>query len=410
MKSRRETPETRPARHPRTCMRRGTMLIYAIAAISVLILFVSLAVDLGRVWVARDELQNAADSAARAACGDLPFGSQAAQNTAISVAGQNTADGSSVVLNPSTDIIFGTWDPNARTFTALSGSAQNNANAIRIIASRTASKGNAIPLWFARAAGKSSFDVTAKSTACLTGNPGAYSIIGLNGITMTGSAYTDSYNAATQGNYTAAGAHHKGAIASNGNITLSNQVLVDGDARCGVGMTTSLLNAAKVTGLNAPMGGVMSYPSVTLPSSYTDLGDVNMSSGSTSVGGGTYLLHSLILSGTAKITWTGPVVLYIRDSYNVSGSAAIVTYQNLPKNRVLNFLPTCKTATWTGTNDCVGELYAPDTDFTISGSVILCGRILAKTINNSSSGGMHYDESLSPPGGTAQREAVSTVQ
>jgi hypothetical protein len=186
-------------------------------------------------------------------------------------------------------------------------------------------------------------------------------------------------------------------------------VKVDGDARCGVGKTTTL-GSATVTGLNAPLGCVMSYPSAALPATYVDLGDVNMSGGTSSMGGGTYLIHNLNLSGTAHVIWTGPVVLYIRDSYVVAGGALIDTYQNLPKNRILNFLPTCTSATWTGGNVNVGELYAPNTDFTISGSVSLYGRVTAKTINNSSSGGMHYDESLSPPGSTATRESIQIVQ
>lgn len=383
-------------------------MIYCLVAMTAFILIVSLAVDLGRVWVARDQLQLAADGAARAAAAALPNGYKAAQTAAVNAAAQNTVDGSAVVLNGNTDVIFGTWDSTAGTFTILTGSAQNNANAVRVIASRNASNG--VPLMFAQAAGKSRFDLSVQSTACLTGDPGAYSIIGVNGITMSGTAYTDSYNADTQGLYTSAGAMHNGGIASNGNISLSNSVIIYGDARCGVAKTTTLSGSATVTGLNAPLGSPLSYPSVTLPSSYQDLGDVNMSSGTVSIPGGTYLIHNLVLSGTAKITWTGPTVLYIRDGYNVSGSTIIDTYQNLPKNRVLYFLPSCATATWSGTNICVGELYAPDTDFTVSGSVELAGRIVARTITNSSSGGMHYDESLGPPGGTAKRQSISTVQ
>ena len=80
-------------------------------------------------------------------------------------------------------------------------------------------------------------------------------------------------------------------------------------------------------------------------------------------------------------------------------------YQNNPKNRVINFLPTCTTAAWSGTNTCVGDLYAPDTNFTVSGSVHKFGRIIAKTINNSSSGGMHADDALPQPGGMDSYQA-----
>lgn len=371
--------------------------------------FVSLAVDVAHVRIVKNQLQGAADAAARAACLNLPNGVTAAQNAAVSIGSKNYADGSPVSLNASTDILFGIWDPRARTFTQLTGAARANANAVRVTPSRSSAIGNPVSLMFATVLGKTACDVSTGATACLTGNAGNYSIIGLNGITMSSSAFTDSYNSSL-GTYSAVTARQKGSIASNGNINLTASAVVKGDARCGVGMTTSLGGSATVTGLNAPMGHVMSYPSVTLPGSYQDLGDVNMNGGNMSVGGGTYLLHSLVLSGNSHITWTGPVVLYIRDSYSVTGSVQIDTYQNLPANRVLYFLPSCSTATWSGTNVCVGELYGPDTDFTIGGSVELMGRITGRTITNSSTGGMHYDEALMAPGGTAARSAVSTEQ
>ena len=389
--------------------RRGMVLLYALFAMTVFVLFASLAVDMGHVRVAKVQLQFAADSAARAACEDLPNGVSAAQSSAVTWAGKNSVDGAPVTLDPANDVIFGIWDPIAKTFTPQTGFAQSHSNAVQIVASRTSAKGNPIALSFSRVWGNSSSDVHVSSTACLTGNAGAYSIIGLNSVTMGLTAYTDSYNAA-QGAYNNGRANHKGSIASNGNISLSGSATVYGDARCGVGKSTTLLGTSSVTGLNAPLGVVMSYPSVSLPASYTDLGDVNMNSGTVSLSGGTYLIHNLVLSGTAHVIWTSPVVLYIQDSYAISGSAQIDTYQNLPANRVLNFLPTCATATWTGTNDCVGELYAPDTDFTVSGSVDLYGRILAKSISNTSSGGMHYDESLSPPGGSTIRSTVALVK
>jgi hypothetical protein len=228
--------------------------------------------------------------------------------------------------------------------------------------------------------------------------PRHYALIGINGVTMSGAAFTDSYNA-TQGAYSAATASSNGSIGSNGNVTLSNTAKVNGDVRYGASSTLSVAPSAVITGMSLPMTSTAAYPSVTLPpaGTYTDLGDVNNSSGTSYVSGGTYVINNLTLSGTAKIVWQGPVKLYIKSSYNVSGSVEINTYQNLPVNRQLFFLPTCANATWTGTNVCVGDLYAPDTNFTVGGSVVKMGRIVAKSINNSSTGGMHYDESLPAP-------------
>jgi len=151
----------------------------------------------------------------------------------------------------------------------------------------------------------------------------------MNSISMTLNSYTDSYNSSVAP-YNSLSPNHRGSIASNGNISLSGSVSVDGDSRAGVGKATTVAGSAKVTGLNAPLGTVMKYPSVTLPSTYTDLGDVNISSGTSSIPGGTYLIHNLTLSGSAHIIWTGPTVLYIQNSYTVTNTVQIDTYQNIP--------------------------------------------------------------------------------
>jgi hypothetical protein len=229
-----------------------------------------------------------------------------------------------------------------------------------------------------------------------------YALIGLSSLTLNNGAFSDSYDA-TKGAYTAATARSIGSVASNGNVAINNTSKVNGDVRYGMASTLSVANSAIITGVAAPLSRTMSYASVTLPpaGSYTDLGDMSMSSGTMNVPGGTYVLNSLTLSGTARVNWTGPVKLYIKSSYSVTGGVVITTYNNLPINRQLFFLPTCATATWNGTNVSMGELYAPDTTFTIAGSVEMMGRVTAKSITNSSSGGMHYDESLPAPNGQA---------
>jgi len=224
-------------------------------------------------------------------------------------------------------------------------------------------------------------------------------LVGTSSVTMSNTAFTDSYDS-SKGPYNAATAGKKGSISSNGNITLNNTAKINGDARPGPGKTVTKAAGATVTGSTFPMASTVTYPSVVLPASgVTALPDINMSSGTMNVPGGVYSVNNINLSGTAVVNWTGPVTLYVKGTYVVGGNVVINTYQNLPKNRVINFLPTCVTATWSGTNICVGDLYAPDTAFVVSGSVQKFGRIIAKTISNSSTGGMHADDSLVPPGG-----------
>jgi hypothetical protein len=161
----------------------------------------------------------------------------------------------------------------------------------------------------------------------------------------------------------------------------------------------------------APVTTPIAYPSVTLPpaGTYTDLGDVNMTSGTSTMRAALYVINNLTLGGTAKISWTSPVKLYIKSSYNVSGGVVISTYQNLPITARSTSCPRAQPRPGPGTNVCVGDLYAPDTDFTVGGSVEKFGRIIAKSITNSSSGGMHYDEALPAPNGQISYTPVANT-
>lgn len=388
---------------------RGLVLIYVMLSMIIFMVIASMAVDMGHARLAKTQLQFATDAAARAAAPDLSKGQSTAQQTAVTICAANSVDGTPLVIDPNNDIVFGTWDPTTRTFTPQSSSSTGTANSMQITASRTAAKGNAIQLAFASLFSSGTSDIHATSTACLTGANGAYSLVGMNSIQMTGSSYTDGYNSSVAP-YNSLNPNHKGSIASNGDIHLAGSVKVDGDTRAGVGKATTVGGGATVTGLNAPLGMPMSYPSATLPSSYVDLGDVNMSGGTVSIAGGTYLIHNLSLSGSAHIIWTGPTVLYIQNSYTVSGNVQIDTFDNIPANRVLNFLPTCTSASWNGSNVCTGDLYAPDTDFTIGGGAEMFGRILAKSISHTGSGGMHYDQALGKPGGVSNGASIKLVQ
>jgi hypothetical protein len=309
-----------------------------------------------------------------------------------------------VVLDPVKEMSFGTWDQAARSFSPLSGTAVGSANSVKIEMSRNA------PLMFAQVVGASSYRVSARSTATIISDSHAYSIIGLKSITMSGNAFTDSYRS-SNGAWSTNSRSDFGAVASNGQIKLSDYVEVRGDARCGIGMATTVSGSAKVFGVKAPMTYTLKFPSVTLPSGLIDLGDIDMSGTDTTTGpGGNYLIRSLRMRDNARHTWTGPVNLYFVNSYRIEGNATIITYQNKPVNRNMYFLPTCTDARWGGNHSCVANMYAPDTNFVVEENADLLGRILAKSIVVKDSAGMHYDRDLPPIGEAITSQMVSQVQ
>jgi Flp pilus assembly protein TadG len=144
------------------------MLVWGIVVIMALMAIVSLGVDLGRAQLARTELQQAADAAARHAATGLKNvlrGRSAAFDNAAAAAAQNYADGTPILLDTSQDVELGIWDAQQRTFTRTNSVPQ--ANAVRVTARRTAARNNAVGLVFSRLAGKNSVDVSASAIATL---------------------------------------------------------------------------------------------------------------------------------------------------------------------------------------------------------------------------------------------------
>src|SRR5439155_19473341 len=118
--------------------RDGLSAIYFIFLLVALAGFVSMAVDIGRIRLARTQIQLATDAAARAGADSLPISQQATiDNTVTSadandvidmdqsknnVIGARTNPG--LPLEPSEDIEVGIWNPTLRTFTVLTDTAK----------------------------------------------------------------------------------------------------------------------------------------------------------------------------------------------------------------------------------------------------------------------------------------------
>lgn len=150
-----------------TLNRRGVSLAYALLLMGVLFGFASFAVDWGRVQLAKTQLRAGADAASRHGAMLLATSPTAAINAAAAAAGDNKVDGSTLVLDKNADIELGFWDVTTRKFTRYTGANLKYANAVRVVARRTAARGNAIPTVFAQLLGHKSADISAESIAML---------------------------------------------------------------------------------------------------------------------------------------------------------------------------------------------------------------------------------------------------
>jgi len=136
--------------------------------------------------------------------------------------------------------------------------------------------------------------------------------VGLTGIKMNGNS-SDSYWSPS--GYIPGGM--KGAIASNGNITLSGAASIEGDARPGIGKSVS---GGTVSGSTAPLTVALSYANgdagnyattndnaLSSPAFSGGAGDITTN---TTLPAGNYYVHDINLSSGETLTCTGKVTIY----------------------------------------------------------------------------------------------------
>ncbi len=163
---------------------RGAVLPLTALMIVVIICCLALAIDLGRVYLVKCELQRAADAGAMAAALGLfavPPGSQnpvpvspdcsRAFSVCQSVVAANPADASGLVAL-SNDVTFGSWDEATQPPFTSTG-CTNQVNAVKVLLRKDNTANGAVSLFFAglMPQGLSSINLTAQAIA-LTGYAG----------------------------------------------------------------------------------------------------------------------------------------------------------------------------------------------------------------------------------------------
>ena len=388
---------------PAKSARRGTILIYTTIGMIAFVAIVSLAVDVGHGRLVKNQLQNAADAAARFGAAGLQTSVSQAKNNAVTAAGNNTADATSVVVDPNADVEFGTWDPNSNTFTVLSGAAQSSANAIRVTARRVSARGTAVPLTFGQVVGKSSCDVIAQSIAVLSqGAPSGF--IGLGGINLQNNEFIAGYNSSNTTNPTHGSSDNKGLVGSNGKIAAQNNVSLQGDAVLGPGGSIS---GVPMTGSTTTLSSPIAGPTMPGWSPGTNPGSVPQNyvvASNTTLPGGSYWFTSLTV--TSNLTFSGPATLYVNGNITLGGS--LTAYNNVPGNLRIYQLGTNKFSDTGGNNLLIiADFWAPGCDFTVSNKLEFCGRGIFETFQAKNNADLYVDEAL---GATMGASGVSIVQ
>ncbi|HEX8911567.1 MAG TPA: pilus assembly protein TadG-related protein [Humisphaera sp.] len=160
------TAAARPGRARPARGRPAGSLLYMTFVMIALIGLGSFAVDLGHVHLVKTDLQRCADAAAHGYMEYYrDYGSSYAATAGPSLysSANNPVDAGSGV-QPTVTVTWGAWNSSNKVFTPGGGNT-----AVRVVASRTAANGNAVPLVLGAVIGQRSADVTCESIATLTG-------------------------------------------------------------------------------------------------------------------------------------------------------------------------------------------------------------------------------------------------
>jgi Flp pilus assembly protein TadG len=393
-KGRPGTPRVGPLRGRHR--RRASVLAFAVVLLVVLIAVTSLAVDYGRVELAKTEMQRAVDAATRAAVAHLPDAA-AARAAAVEVAAANPVAEHGLSLLPA-DVEVGRWDPATGTLDTSSASP----NAVRVTGRRTAARGNAIPRTFAEIFGVRPQDLTVSQTSTGSRAP-VGGIVGYDAIVGKNNFAIASYNSARDTDPKVQTANRNGAVGSNGTIDGKNNNVIYGDVYRG---PASTLTGTTVSGKSAPQAADLVRPTspawnpgtnpAGTPRAYAASGNVTLPAG-------TYWFTSLSVDGT--LSFAGPSTVYLNGDASVDGTLRAA--DRLPASLKV-YVIGARTFGDAGANDfdVTADIEAPQAAFVAKNNFTFRGRMFFDSIEFKNNADLYYDESFGRADGSATVQTV----
>lgn len=388
--------------------RRGAVAVMTAVTVVVLLMFATLAVDLGFVRAVCGDMQNTADSGALAGASALYDAGQAkladpeqARERALHVIElMQKSQGFSAMEDQIVEV--GSWNPSTKTFTPMEESGTDRPFAVRVVSIR-----NKTPLFFAAVMGKSSTDVNREAIS--QGSGRCKGIWGLRGIRVNGSLVTDSYES-DDGAYDPATAGDEGDLCSGRSLRISGAAEINGDAMAGMGHIVEINgSAAEITGFTSSNTGDVTGPTADLGSMpyVNDNSKIGLTNGGRSPwrnGGlyvnandnitlppGNYYFNSITLRSGATITTSGETHIYVGGIVDAAGGGVVNKTGN-PHN--LSITSAGKAFEVGGTFDFYGSVLAPNADVVVHGDAQWYGALIGGTVWMRGNAEFHVDESI----------------
>ena len=255
-------------------------------------------------------------------------------------------------------------------------------------------------------------------------------------LTMDSNSRVDSYDS-TLGTYasqqvngsgSSAYALTNGHVGSNGDIDMSQNSSVQGNAVPGPTSSATIVGNAYVTGSTTPNTGTVALPALNVPS-FGTAGDVNYTKNNPIVlASGDYEFDDMYLGSQAVLTIhgparvvvdnlelrsnsqivvdgsAGPVEFFVRDDFVMNSNTQIASTTlspldiaiNLESDNIIN--PTqnvqLSEVTFESNSSIYGTLFAPNASVNVDSNFELVGAVVARQVHLDSWSRIHFDEAL----------------
>lgn len=359
--------------------RRGMMIVYLIVILSIIFGLASLAVDYGRVQIAKTQLQIATDAAVKWAAKSATGAKAELHARATDAAGDNKVNGETPVYALA-DVEIGAWNAVTRTFTA--NAAPNNA--VRLTGTHV------VPLMFGGVIQKPFVTIRASAVARRMSTGG---MIGLNGITVKNNVFVGSYNSTVTTTPTESTAQGNATISSNGTIQADNNGVIMGSVAYGPSGSVDVKRWT-VTGDTTQLRDVVTAPSEPAWSPTGNPGSVpqNYTHPGGQLAGGTYYFTTLNIHG--PLTFAGPATVYVNGNVTIEGNSSDVTaYAGRPPNLTIYQLGADRKFTTKNDVAIKATIIAPRSDLEAMNKIAIYGQMVFDTITLMNTATFFYDES-----------------
>lgn len=287
----------------------GSVAIIFGIALPVLCGFAALAVDAMHAYATREQLLTSAEAAAAAAIDMLPSHVNV-RSTAITYATLNYKGSNPGEVVASDDIQIGIWNKSTRTFVPKAEGEASNA--VRVVASRLESKGNALPTFFGGLLGVSIFNLSASAVAARFGGYACVLALEKNGVGFDAKSNAD-VKLTDCGLHVHSSASDSLSAASNAKISVINdEICLSGDYELGSNSKVSPSPEINCDPMVDP------FASISAPEPPTSCTVNLVLSGRQTVEPGNYC--KIEIKSNATVTFE-PGDYFIRDSFSISSNS-----------------------------------------------------------------------------------------